>query len=221
MFVPRQKRKMIFAPMRRLTMRKYVIILMCYFSTSLCVAQTDSIILTSTDSTKKITVENIGSHDDTLQNNNMAKVENASSTANKFATDDVSNRRNQIASTVGKALLGTATGAAALSLGAYIGMKAGEGSSGQNWVSGLIGYFFIGGLGYLFGEPLGVWTVGKINHENGSYWGAFAGNGLGVLAGTGVYLANRNHFHGWPIAVSIVLPISGSIVGYNVSKHRK
>jgi len=199
-------------------MRKYICIFGCFLFTSLCFAQTDSIIISSPDSTKKITYVNNSSHSGTLHKNETAKVENASKTANSHSTDDACNCRHQIASTVEKALLGTATGFAAFYLGASIGMKAGgEGISG--WYLGFIVSEFIGGLGYLFGEPLGVWTAGKINHENGSYWGAFAGNGLGFLAGSGVYFATQNHFRGWPIAVAIVLPISGSIVGYNVSKH--
>jgi uncharacterized protein YcfJ len=85
--------------------------------------------------------------------------------------------------------------------------------------AGLIG----AAIGFLIVEPLGVWLGGKAREEKGSIIGAYAGNALGLATGilAAIKIREKNISHGNELAIgfAITLPISGSIIGYNMTRN--
>ena len=85
---------------------------------------------------------------------------------------------------------------------------------------GMSGYALLCGIcaGTLIGAPTGVIMTGKIMHQNGSVWGAYAGGLFGTMLVLGTMYVNGKSvsLNGVTIPSILILPPICSIWGYNL-----
>ena len=71
------------------------------------------------------------------------------------------------------------------------------------------------GAGIVLGAPLGVYLVGQLGDQHGSFGAAFGGSGLGMLLGLTVATATHDP-HTLPLLFA--LPVAGSMLGFNLTR---
>jgi hypothetical protein len=147
------------------------------------------------------------------------------------------NCKNEFNSTLLKATMGLGIGTVSTFLGIAIGGRERQNKSGtisedwNNYLGETFGSISLGIIGYTLCIPSGVYLGGKVMKENGSYIGSLVGNicgiGAGFIASLGTVSivnkisGNNNYSMGTLLGTISICSISGSIVGYNISRHCK
>lgn len=130
---------------------------------------------------------------------------------------------------LGGLLVGGVAGAA---VGIPVAMSEGHASRDGAAGADAVDVLLVPALGALVGaaivEPSGVYLAGRWSGANGKYWGAELGGAIGIVTATGLtcttlLLAERRQ-EDWfaPVLISgiLVLPLVGSILGYELTTRR-
>lgn len=71
-------------------------------------------------------------------------------------------------------------------------------------------------MGMVFGVPLGTWIAGNNYYSKGNYWITLGSQMIGLV--TAFLLSALAQDFGFFVISSVVLPIAGGIVGYNLTR---
>ena len=116
---------------------------------------------------------------------------------------------------LGEIMVGGLAGIGGAYLGGYIGYATCTDHSGE-WAC--VGNVVIGGyLGGIVAMSAGVYAVGSLDDQGGSYGSTLGGALLGSLAGIGIAAVGEDE--GPTIVGLIAMPIAGAIIGFNASRH--
>jgi hypothetical protein len=116
---------------------------------------------------------------------------------------------------LGELMIGGLAGIGGAYVGGYIGYATCTDHSGE-WAC--VGNVVIGGyLGGIVAMSAGVYAVGSLDDQAGSYGSTLGGALLGSLVGIGIAAAGEDE--GAAIVGLIAMPIGGAIIGFNASRH--
>jgi hypothetical protein len=85
-------------------------------------------------------------------------------------------------------------------------------------LTGLSWAYIGASIGFIIGTPLGVWIVGSIGNETGSFFAALGGSFLGALT---VVLATQIFKSEDFSLIYLALPIVGSTIAFNMTRRYK
>lgn len=113
---------------------------------------------------------------------------------------------------------GAAGGFVGVLTGALVGVAACQ-EEKADW-GDLICAIWAGGIGYLVGTPLGVWSAGELLGWDGSFWATLGGVFLGLLVASP--LSNQGDaavvfFLAGPVGGTVGYQLSADARGFNVS----
>lgn len=96
-------------------------------------------------------------------------------------------------------------------------------SPGEGWFGGL--RKFAGGvlgftIGYPIGSSIGVYLVGNMGNETGSYWATLLG-WIGGMATSIAIIAIEDCPNGIKSAAFFTLPVAGEVIGFNLTRRYK
>ncbi len=123
-----------------------------------------------------------------------------------------------IGKVVGEIVGGAAAGGLLGTAGWYIGYNLSDYYMYQLW-----GASIFGSIGYIVGSSIGVYLVGNIGNETGSYLAAIGGSILGFAAGTGIALALWDVLprENQALIPFFAAPLIGATIGFNATRKKK
>ena len=114
----------------------------------------------------------------------------------------------------GEVLLGGTLGFVGGSVGVLVGLSiGGHDTDMRNAVAGVAG-----AIGLTFGSSLGVYLIGNIGNETGSYWSTFSGSAVGVATSFFLFFVLRGEPENTMGLIFSTLPAVGGVLGFNMTR---
>jgi hypothetical protein len=88
------------------------------------------------------------------------------------------------------------------------------------YMEGLLGAFIGGSIGYTVGSPLGVYLIGSVGDETGSYLATLGGSILGFAAGVAGAIALDELLDEVAVITFFSGPLIGAVIGFNATQKK-